>query len=284
MKKKILCSSLIKDVQPIELIQMQDLALFSRLHRKTEFLNEFSDDPYQAFFTLMAKAMGGKVNQLPFEELTRRLPFAQIRKFNNKRKFEMVLIASGLDQPVNVAQLIDSNKILYRTLNNSSVSCVSPSSWKFGGMRPGASPDIRIQQFAALVSTMDFDLHFDYLDTIDFYLYLKKLFIFDPIVMKEHPKLKQMTDSFKDHLIINCIVPYMFWKGNLEENSNMIEGSLDLLKFIAPEANSILLKWQEAGVKAENAYESQAMLEIFNEFCNRKKCLSCRVGKSILGQ
>jgi hypothetical protein len=131
---------------------------------------------------------------------------------------------------------------------------------------------------------MDFDLHFEYLNTADFYGYLKKLFTFDPIAMNDHPKLRQMTNAFKDHLMINCIVPFMFWKGNLEENSNMVEGSLDLLKFIGRETNSILIKWEEAGVKVENAYESQAMLEIFNEFCNRKKCLSCQIGKSILGQ
>jgi hypothetical protein len=46
----------------------------------------------------------------------------------------------------------------------------------------------------------------------------------------------------------------------------------------------VIKKWKEFGVKPKNAAESQAFLEIFNEFCTNKKCLSCAIGQQLLAE
>jgi len=49
-----------------------------------------------------------------------------------------------------------------------------------------------------------------------------------------------------------------------------------------PEKNSIIKNWKDLGMKPENAYQSQALLELKNEYCNAKRCLECGIGSKIL--
>ena len=65
-------------------------------------------------------------------------------------------------------------------------------------------------------------------------------------------------------------------------NENIQEKSLDLLQFLNAEENHILKKWKAIGVNCINSYDSQSLLEIYNEFCTVKKCLFCEVGNKII--
>ena len=42
--------------------------------------------------------------------------------------------------------------------------------------------------------------------------------------------------------------------------------------------------WSECGVKADNAGDSQALLQLKREYCDRKDCLRCRIGYEYLRQ
>jgi hypothetical protein len=44
------------------------------------------------------------------------------------------------------------------------------------------------------------------------------------------------------------------------------------------ESNNVINYWKTIGFSAENALQSQGLLELNNEFCKFKKCLSCKVG------
>jgi hypothetical protein len=48
------------------------------------------------------------------------------------------------------------------------------------------------------------------------------------------------------------------------------------------ENNTITRKWNKMGITLKNAYESQASLEIYQQFCLLKKCASCEVGQNIM--
>jgi hypothetical protein len=57
-----------------------------------------------------------------------------------------------------------------------------------------------------------------------------------------------------------------------------------LLLEIPPEKNHIINLWKNAGIHPKNAFESQALLEIFTDFCTNKKCLSCVIGNEVLNR
>ncbi|MFC2138709.1 DUF2851 domain-containing protein, partial [Bacteroidota bacterium] len=78
--------------------------------------------------------------------------------------------------------------------------------------------------------------------------------------------------------------PFYFVYGIQKDNQYYNNKALKLLEHIPPENNSILSKWKKLGMKVENAYISQALLQLKNEYCNQKKCLNCQIGNRIIIQ
>jgi hypothetical protein len=279
-RNPILCASQIAQLDRIHLIGMQDRALFMRFSRKTEFLNEFSGEPSEALYLLLARAMGSKVNQLPFEELARRVPFKMIRKIREKNRQKILLRVGGFEIPETPTELLQSSEAFLRQQETGGY--VNFHSWKYGGVRPGAAPDLRIRQFAALIEKIDPELFLAIAQREDLRSFLHSHFTFGKGTFEIHHHLKRLSSEFIDQIIINAIVPFLWWFGQLKCDEQLVELAIDLLSRIPAERNSIISKWKNVGVPVENAYESQAMLEIFNEFCSRKKCLSCGIGKTLL--
>jgi hypothetical protein len=57
---------------------------------------------------------------------------------------------------------------------------------------------------------------------------------------------------------------------------------LEILKKMKPEKNSVISKFSKLGVVAKNAFETQALLTLKNNYCAPKRCLECAIGNSIL--
>ena len=95
--------------------------------------------------------------------------------------------------------------------------------------------------------------------------------------------VKILTKSFIDLLIINTIIPLKFVYEQARGEVNE-ESLLKLIQQLHPEKNSIINKFDELKIKAKNAFESQALLELKNNYCQNKKCLSCNVGNFILNK
>lgn len=278
-KNKILCASQISKLEPIQLVNMQERALIQRLHRKTDFLDEFRGEPTEALYVLLARAMGSRVNQLPFEELARRLPYRKMNKFSLKDREKMLLQTSGLQFPDTPSALLLSSRSIIE--DTAQTGTVNPHSWKRGGLRPGSSPEIRVRQFAALIQKLDPELFLHISVQHNLREHFHRHFLSGS---KEQTVLKSLTKGTVDLILINAVVPFFWWFGQIRKDDLIVELAYQLLNQIPPEQNSIILKWRKVGIEPENAYETQAMLEIFNEFCFRKKCLSCGIGKTLLGR
>lgn len=96
-------------------------------------------------------------------------------------------------------------------------------------------------------------------------------------------KLKSTLSSFMiDNLILNALLPFLYRYSI--NNSQEIEISTIISAYskLPAENNSITRKWNKIGINLKNAYESQASLEIYQQFCLLKKCASCEVGKNIM--
>lgn len=284
-KKTILCGTQLKTIPSIHIISQQERALIDRLNRKTSRLLEHtgSNDPKQILYFLFARAMGTKINQLPFEELTHRLPLHILKKSREKKQIDLILISSGLVQPETISDLMVYRRILQQEKQIVN-GIVSRHSWKFGGTRPGNSPRIRIEQFARIIEQFDFEVSFVYLNKEELLRYIFKLLTIkegEPFLLS---RFHQLSLSFKYQLVINCFVPFIYWYGQKAENEILIEKSIELLRLIPAENNALLTNWEINGVKLNNAAESQSMLEIVNELCSKKKCLSCEIGIQLLNK
>lgn len=86
----------------------------------------------------------------------------------------------------------------------------------------------------------------------------------------------------RNNLLINAkiyIDLHTFREQN--EKQNGVVHSMKFLQSLPPESNRITSIWKAAGIVAKNALESQANLEIYQQFCTRNKCLNCSVGQQI---
>jgi hypothetical protein len=99
---------------------------------------------------------------------------------------------------------------------------------------------------------------------------------------KESPKKKKMlSKSFIDLIIINTVIPMRFAYAKSRAIA-VGEDLIELLNEVAPEKNAIIDKFKSFGVKPLNAFETQAMLQLKNEYCSKGKCLECAIGVELM--
>lgn len=94
---------------------------------------------------------------------------------------------------------------------------------------------------------------------------------------------KKLTDAFVDLLIINTLIPYYFshQRAHGKEVSEKILGWIRKIKL---EKNSLVEKYRQLGIIAENALDSQALIHLNKSYCKPKKSLFCAVGNQLMKQ
>lgn len=83
-------------------------------------------------------------------------------------------------------------------------------------------------------------------------------------------------------LIINVVAPLLYAFGQENGDSRRQEAASELLQRLKPEQNSIIDIFARAGLNAENAFTSQALIQLRREYCVPRKCLFCRIGHRLL--
>ncbi len=103
-------------------------------------------------------------------------------------------------------------------------------------------------------------------------------FTFESVSKKSQ---KKISKSFIDLLLINTIIPLKFVflksRGEVEE-----EEIMQLIRQISPEKNSIISNFSDLKIRSKTALESQALLELKNAYCAKKRCLECAIGNNLL--
>jgi len=159
---------------------------------------------------------------------------------------------------------------------------------QFFRLRPPNFPTIRLSQLANL-----YHLHQNIFSKIietksieDFYKLFKvgtssfweSHYTFDK---KSKQSKKVITKSFIDLLLINTIIPIKFSYAKQIGKSNE-ESILSLIQKIASEKNSIVEKFNELKLVSKSALQSQALIQLKTEYCDKNKCLQCAIGNGIL--
>lgn len=93
---------------------------------------------------------------------------------------------------------------------------------------------------------------------------------------------KELSKQSQNLLMINTCVPVLFAYGRHQGNEKLCDRAFDFLDELKAEANSVVRMWQEVGLEVQNAGDSQALLQLKKEYCDRKYCLRCRIGYEYL--
>ena len=294
-KSWIFCENQIKDVPDFVMSNWQERLFFERLERKSnpiqQLLQETENDWEAVLFCMLAKNFGLNTNGEMFFKVAKSITFSLIRKEALEVMYLEALLFGQADMiplqvednyPKELKSWYDYIVLKYK-LKKPAIAPI-----QFFKHRPDNFPTIRLAQLA-----MVFHLHSNLFSkiieaktideiyrvfTVSVSDYWKSHYNFD----KSSPKKeKSLSKSFIDLLIINTIVPIQFAYANSlgKENAELL---IDFLSNIPAEKNNIIEKFTTFGIKSKNAFQSQSLLQLKNEYCNNKKCLQCSVGLELL--
>jgi hypothetical protein len=247
----------------------------------------------ETFYQFLAANFGFKTNALPFELLAKSLPQLTLAKNkNNPMQIEALIFGqAGFlegklsdDYPVKLQKEYDYLRKKY------GLKPIENHLWKFMRLRPPNFPTIRLAQFAALIvnanhlfskilEIKDINALRNLFASIKTNEYWDNHYRFD-VPSKSSPKV--MGAASVDILLINTLALFLFSYGKHHQQQYYISRALKLLENLPAEKNNITADFVNLGVKITNAFESQALLELKNNYCNYKKCLQCGVGNKIL--
>jgi hypothetical protein len=161
--------------------------------------------------------------------------------------------------------------------------------WKFLRLRPINFPTLRIAQFAALINRNEHLFsqitETKSVDTLEKLFDLQASAYWDVhyVFGKESPKRKKILGKSSIRtLIINTVIPFLFVYGKARGKDDFCTRAIDLLESLPAEKNAILARWEETGVRNADAFTSQALLQLNNEYCQPKRCLKCAIGNKIV--
>jgi len=277
--------------------------VIERLQDKSESImkmySETGNDWDETFYRLLTRYFGFRVNTEPFEMLAAALPFRIIRKHaDNIFQIEALLFGTAglLETGLFKEALIDGyyqNLIKEYAILSAKYSLQPLHGWlwKFSRLRPSNFPTIRLSQLAAMLSTAG-GLFSRVLEAKDINQ-IKELFEVSAsmywddhfIFGKESRRFtKNAGKQAADIFLINAVIPLIFVYGQSRDCHDISERALCFLEEITPEENLIISEWRKAGIIAESAFYSQALIQLRNEYCKKRKCLNCRIGNKIISQ
>jgi hypothetical protein len=246
----------------------------------------------ETFYRHLARNFGFKLNAEPFGLLARSLPLKVLAKHkNNLMQIEALIFGqAGFFNEETGDDYYLKLKHEYQFLNRKfQLKPIAKHLWKFLRSRPGNFPTVRLAQFAAFIfqskSLFSKIMNEQDVQNIKHILKAKPSDYWEDhyhFNKKSVKKTKPLGQSAIQILIINTVVPFLFVYGKHTGKEELCDRALGLLLEIKPENNSIISKWKRLGLKPENAFESQALIQLKNKYCTFKKCLHCPIGNYII--
>lgn len=294
-KSWINCENSISHVSSFTWLSWKESLFFERLERKSnlifEILERNHNDWEATFFVLLAKNFGLNINGNAFFELAQCIPFSVIRKesYNVTQLEALFLGASNLlagsfqDEYVKELQSIwDYQKIKYNLTELKALQM------QFFKLRPDNFPTIRLAQLASLYvknqnllgsilkvkKLKELNTVFD----VKVSPYWLNHYNLDKITTKKTSKL---STSFIDLIAINAVLPIQFAYSKYS-GGEITDECFQMMYEIKPEKNSIVERFKILGVETKDAFDSQSLLQLKNEYCDFQKCLKCKIGIEVL--
>lgn len=293
------CGTRLSSVAPLTLTDWLETLAIERIQSKGTRLYEVYQasgcDWEQASFIFLARALGFGLNSDPFEMLARTLPLKYIKRHaDNILQIEALLFgqAGMLDTSIHIFdeyyQLLCreyfflARKYGLRPLRN--------DIWKYARTRPQNFPHRRIAFLAKMVHE-GVSFPSSLLDNRNDMEQLRNLFRFDlegywlshsDFDLEARFSSSRLSEASIDLLLINFVAPLFYTFGSSRGDCELAEKALDILSSLQPEKNTVIRMWTGYGLECRDAMRSQALLHLRKEYCDRRKCLDCRIGHSLM--
>ena len=300
------CYRIIPDLSRLTVHSWMAALQTERLERKTEDIRHRAErlggSWEDAFFVTLARNYGFGINGEAFEEWAYNVPLSAVGHHRDDL-FQIEAIFMGqaglleLDTIPAHYQQDALNDGYFARLRNEyqylahkfSLKPMDVSRWNFLRLRPQNFPHIRISQLANLYSQQKLGLSaliecqtVNDLKTLlhtQVTPYWETHYTFGSLSAKNE---KHLSYGSLNLLMINTAIPMLFAMGRHRQNEELCDRAFDLLEELKPENNYIIRLWQQCGLEVRSAGDSQALIQLKKEYCDRRNCLRCRFGYEYL--
>ena len=264
----------------------------------TQRLEHCNNNWEDAFFITLARNFGFGLNGDAFETWAGLLPLRAVDKHRNDL-FQIEALFYGLaglfedtflkkeQEDEYSLRLCKEFRYLQRKFEFTRV--MDATLWRFLRLRPENFPHIRLAQLAYLYQKGDklFSrlLEAETLSEVRELLttrtsaYWESHYLFG---QTSPHKEKTLGERSKNLIIINTVTPFLYTYGLHKADERMCERAGRFLEELKAEDNHITRAWSNAGLPVATAADSQALIQLRKEYCDKRKCLFCRFGYEYL--
>jgi len=292
------CEHSFKRTENLIRLSMIDKALMMRLEAKASLVNTLLEqnkgDWEETTYQLLASNFGFKVNKEPFLQLAKALPYKIIQKHRDQpTQVEALLFGQAgflftKTRDEYITNLFTEYQFLSQKYSLQPAQ-LNPAQWKFLRLRPANFPSLRIAQFASLLQAKK--SIFSTLIEMESYKDLQHFFDISPSLYwqthyrfgkKAKAHVPAFGNSSADIVIINTVVPLLVAYGKAKDDWSLVDRAVNILQQIPSEKNKIITIWKKLGYVSKNAFDSQGLIELYQNFCQRRQCLNCTIGSALL--
>ena len=290
------CKEHFSQVSSLSKIGILDKVLAKRLQQKAQIVEQIHEqnkgDWEETAYQLLARNFGFKLNSETFLRLAQNLPLKVLQKHrNNLTQIEAMLFGqAGLIENVDeYSEKLTQEYGFFAAKFSLKPNQLGSHEWKFLRTRPANFPTIRIAQLAKLITQQQsfFSLFTQTSSIEDLRNALK---IEQSIYWQEHYNFgkianKKLVGLGKDsinNILINTVIPLLACYSEKTDNQELMNRCVSFLENLPAEKNHITEMWEGLGLEIKTAFDSQASIELYNNFCTQKRCLQCNVGIEIL--
>ena len=290
------CYRIIPSLSPFTAHSWMSALQMERFEQKATLLNErlkhCQGNWEDAFFITLARNFGFGLNGDAFETWAHQLPFrAEDKHRNDLFQIEAIFFGQAgiLEDSDGDGYYLRLKKEYTYLQHKFGLIPMDASLWRFLRLRPANFPHIRIAQLACLyhraygllsriMETETLQGVRDILKggTSEYWLTHYTFGGSSP------SRPKTLSNTSLDLLIINTVVTFLYAYGLHKGNRVLCARAGSFLEELKAENNYITRMWEQCGMKASNAADSQALIQLKKEYCDKKKCLYCRIGYEYL--
>jgi hypothetical protein len=290
------CGGFLAQLDTLHRMDIYTTLGFERLARKNEDIRKIHEASHenwnQTFYTLLLKFLGAPNNSSAFEKLSRTVEYHLILQYSQQpNMLEALLIGgSGLLKMYDIDDYTSSLDREFAYLSHKhDIKPMSPAEWTTKRIYPHNHPVLRMAQAAALFSQRDF-----LLDTMLRCRHPKDVNALFSVTASEYwtrhflpaydstEQIKRIGHFKSNILGINVVAQLQYAYGSYMGKDSLRDRAITLLESSPAESNSKINRWTAHGVRPQNAFETQALIQLGDCYCKEKRCEDCPIGRRII--
>ncbi len=297
---RLACARHLGNFPPLHITDWLSALGYERLYAKVDRVNaalKHLDGNWQAVaYVTLARALGFSTNSDAFERLAYATPLRCLLKHRSDRQLleatlfgQAGFLDNATDDPENPGY-VDALRADYGFMKAKyELEAPETPGWKMARMRPPNLPHRRIAALASLIADgFSFGRAFAHITDqtsarnlfkTEITGYWANHYTFGP---SSAFTPRAFSPDSVSSLLINAVVPLLYAYGLFFGDDAKTAAAIDILQSLPPENNSVTRIFTDQGIPCDDAFSSQALIQLRRAYCEPRKCLYCRIGHRIL--